>query len=149
MAAPVKGQAYVFYITLVDDLSPNKFKVDPTITAGDFQVSLDGSAFVNLGTLPVVTPAGSRTVKVSLSIAEMTADNINVLGIDPDEEWQEMVFTIEPTLTDTESMLKDLWQNEGLDITEPMAVTPTSRVAGDVNLALGGDAVNLTTVTRQ
>lgn len=149
MATPVKGVAYVFYITLVDDLNPNTFKVNPTIAAGDFQVSIDGGAFANLTTLPVVTPASSRTVKVSLDATEMDGDNINVVGVDvTGAEWQELVSFIVTEGVTHDSKLTDIWQNMGLDISEPLAITPASRVAGSVDLTLGGDGINLTTVTR-
>ena len=94
MALPKKGVAYVDYITLIDTLDPSKFKANPTIAAGDFQISKDGGAFVNLATLPVVTPAGSRTVKLSLSATEMDANNINVQAIDvAGDEWGEVIIS--------------------------------------------------------
>lgn len=94
MALPKKGVAYVDYITLKDTLDPSKFKVNPTIVAGDFQISKDGGAYVNLATLPVVTPAGSRTVKLSLSDAELEGGNINVQALDvAGDEWQEVIIS--------------------------------------------------------
>jgi hypothetical protein len=46
------------------------------------------------------------------------------------------------------TMLLEMYKIQGLDNTAPMTVTPSSRVAGDVSLALTGDGVTSTTVTR-
>lgn len=74
MSSPKKNTAYVFNIALVDSVLGG-FKVNPTIAAGDFQRSIGGGAYANLATLPVVEPASSISVKVSLSAAEMNASN--------------------------------------------------------------------------
>lgn len=46
-------------------------------------------------------------------------------------------------------LLAELWTLAGLDPDVPMTVTPNSRVAGLINLALTGDGETTTTVTRQ
>lgn len=46
------------------------------------------------------------------------------------------------------AQLEELHKIQGLDATAPMTVTPSSRTAGDVSLALTGDGVTSTTVTR-
>ena len=96
MALPIQGIEYVFYVGLGNSLNPDDFLVDPTIEAGDFQVSIDDSAFANLNTLPVVTPTGSVMVKVTLSAAEMAGDKVNVVAIDvADDEWQDIIVSID------------------------------------------------------
>lgn len=45
--------------------------------------------------------------------------------------------------------LLELWQLQGLDIANPMTVTPTTRQVDAISLALTGDGVTTTTVTRQ
>lgn len=45
--------------------------------------------------------------------------------------------------------LIDLHLLQGLDADNPMTVTPTTRIAGDIDQAITGDGVNSTTVTRQ
>lgn len=82
MSVPVKGVAYTFYLTLDSATVTNTFVSNPTIAAGDFQVSTDGGAFTNLSTIPVVDPAGSVGVLVSLSATEMDGDKVQVVGID-------------------------------------------------------------------
>ena len=96
MATPKKGVAYAFYVALEDVANPGKFKVNPTIAAGDFQVSTGGAAFGNLATLPVVTPAGSTAVKVILSASEMNGDEVTVQCIDvAGDEWADQLITID------------------------------------------------------
>ena len=88
MAEPRKGVAYAMFIALTDLAEPQSFIVNPTLAVGDFKISKDGGTFVNLITLPVVTPASSNTVKVDLSAVEMSADKIVVTGIDAaGEQW--------------------------------------------------------------
>lgn len=109
MALPLQNTAYEFYLGLGDILDPDTFVTNPTIAAGDFQISLDGAAFVNLATLPVVDPAGSVMVKVSLSAAEMNGEKVNVVADDvAGNEWQPAIISIDvpegnvETLTDLE-----------------------------------------------
>ena len=169
MALPKRGVAYIEYITLVDSLDPSKFKVNPTIVAGDFQISKDGGTFANLATLPAVTPAGSRTVKISLSATEMDADNITVQAIDvAGDEWMEAIITYNTqdivnivsgmldALSDDHllpgsigKILDELYKLQGLKTGKPMTVTRTSRECDDITLDITGDGQVSTTVTRQ
>ena len=74
----------------------NKVLHQALLAAGDFQISIDGGAFANLATLPTVTPAGGRAVKISLSAAEMTGDNIVVQAVDAaGAEWCDLFIDIE------------------------------------------------------
>jgi hypothetical protein len=47
-----------------------------------------------------------------------------------------------------ETLLAEIHKLQGLDVSNPMTVTPTSRVAGNVTQAITGDGVNTSTVTR-
>lgn len=73
---PIKAKAYTFTVGLVDSATTTKLKAAPTLSSGNFQVSIDGGAFANLATLPTVTPSGGVGVKIALSAAEMTGDSI-------------------------------------------------------------------------
>ncbi len=73
---PKKGAAYTFSIGLIDQSNSLLLKIDPTIAAHDFKVSIDGGALADPATLPAVSPAGSAQVIVSLSAAEMNGDDI-------------------------------------------------------------------------
>lgn len=106
MATPVQGVAYSFYIALSDALNPDEFLAAPTIAAGDFQISIDGGAYANLATLPVVTPSASITVLISLSATEMTGSKINVAGIDVSgAEWQDILILLDVPEGSTETIL--------------------------------------------
>lgn len=102
---PILNETYIFYVSLVDALNPNKFLVDPTIAAGDFKRSTDGSAFVNLTSFPVVEPAGSAAVKIELTASEMDGEKINIQGIDTaGGEWQDIMVNIDIPTGTTESL---------------------------------------------
>lgn len=95
---PVKGEDFITYIMLGDRANPHAFKANPTIAAGDFKVSKDGGDLANLATLPSVEPAGSVMVKLTLSAAEMTADNVSIVAIDAaGAEWADFGTTIPTT----------------------------------------------------
>lgn len=81
MATPTKGIAYEFSMGLVARASTS-FVTNPTLATGDFQISKDGGAFANLATLPTVTPAGGKSVRVQLSATEMDADKIMIVASD-------------------------------------------------------------------
>ena len=44
--------------------------------------------------------------------------------------------------------LDELYKLQGLDATNPMTVTRSSRIVGDIDLAITGDGLSTTTVTR-
>ena len=92
---PIKARAYTFNVGLVDAAAVTKLKASPTLAAGDFKISIDGGAFANLATLPTVTPAGGVGVKISLSAAEMTGDNIVIACIDAaGAEWCDQMIEL-------------------------------------------------------
>lgn len=97
---PVKNQDFELHIALEDYAAPGNFRSNPTIAAGDFQVSKDGGAFTNLGTLPAVEPAGSQAVLLVLSNTEMNADSVVIRGVDQTspKEWADFMLSI-PTTT--------------------------------------------------
>jgi hypothetical protein len=93
---PKRGIAYSFSRGLYDATIGGRFRVNPTIAAGDFKISKDSGAFVNLATLPIVSPAGSVLVLFQLTAAEMTADRIAILGVDQaGGEWTQLLEHIE------------------------------------------------------
>ncbi len=95
---PRYGRTYVFDIGLVSQASGNIFQPNPTLAAGDVQVSLDNGNFNDLATLPTVTPSGS-TLLVSLADAEMQGANIYVLFHDlVGDEWADISVNIQPSV---------------------------------------------------
>src|SRR5574339_713246 len=95
---PRKNVEYIFYIGLVSQ-STGQFQANPTIAAGDFKISKDGGALNNLGTLPSVSPAASKMVKITLSATEMNADNVTVVASDAaGAEWDDVIVSIQPSI---------------------------------------------------
>ncbi len=93
---PVKNEDFVFRVAVEDYANPGNFKTNPTIAAGDFQISKDGGAFANLATLPAVQPASSRWVEVVLSSTEMNADTVVIQAVDQTapKEWSDFGLCI-------------------------------------------------------
>lgn len=68
---PKRGEAYTFPTFLTSQADTNIFQVNPTLAAGDVEVSIDGGAQNPIAALPTVSPAGSDQVLVTVSAAEM------------------------------------------------------------------------------
>lgn len=93
---PKKNTQFIFYVALQSQSNGNIMQSSPTIAAGDFKVSIDGGALANLATLPAVTPASSKMVKITLSTSEMNGDNITVVCSDASgAEWRDLVINIQ------------------------------------------------------
>ncbi len=93
---PKRGAEFITYVSLVSQADAKLLKANPTLAAGDVQISKDGGAFANLTTLPTVTPAAGKGVKVTLSAAEMTADNVLVIFSDAaGAEWCDLSLNVQ------------------------------------------------------
>ena len=102
---PKKNTAFVFYLSLVSQADTKLFQSNPTLAAGDVKVSIDGGALANLATLPTVTPASSKMLKVSLSAAEMNGDNITVIFADAaGVEWADVTVSIPTSAKQIDSL---------------------------------------------
>lgn len=96
---PKKNTAFVFSVGLPSQANGAIFQADPTLAAGDVKVAIDNGALTNLTTLPTVTPASGKLVKVSLSAAEMNGDNIQLVFSDATgAEWSDVVVNIQTTV---------------------------------------------------
>lgn len=97
-----KNATFICYVSVGSQAAPTvSVQTNPTIAAGDFQVSTDGGSFTNLTTLPVVTPAGGRAVKITLSASEMNGDNIMVMCVDAaGAQWCDLMINIQTTPSD-------------------------------------------------
>lgn len=91
-----RGAEYIFYVSLTQQADTKLFQSNPTLASGDVTISKDGGAFANLGTLPTVTPASGKSVKVTLSGTEMTADNVLVVFSDAaGAQWCDLSINIQ------------------------------------------------------
>lgn len=116
-AVPKRGVEYIFYVSLVKQSDTKLLQANPTLAAGDVKISKDGGAFANLGTLPAVTPAGGVAVKVTVSAAEMTADNAFVTFIDAaGAEWCDASFNIQPATRALEDLAFPATSGRSLDV---------------------------------
>jgi hypothetical protein len=103
MSDPKRATAFTFALTLIQTSTGGLYTAPP-LASGDLTVSLDHGSFAALTTTPTVTPAGSVCVLVALSAAEMDADEVVVLGHDPDGAWDDVFITIRPTLQTVEDL---------------------------------------------
>lgn len=85
----LRAEGRTFAIALISQTTGD-FQVNPTIAVGDFQIDLDGLGFNNLTNVPVVNPAGTQVVLITLTDAEMDALNITIRAIDlVGDEWEQ------------------------------------------------------------
>jgi len=138
MSTPKKNVPYTFYMVLGSEAGG--FQVNPTIAAGDFKVSTNGGALANLATLPVVEPAGSALVKISLSANEMDGIKIMIQCIDvADNEWSDHLIFIDADDVNLNDIIRSTTPANTLN------VAADGLAAADVQ-QLGGSAAALATM---
>ena len=117
-----KDVAYEFFVSLTDLGDPQQFVVNPTIAAGDFKRSVDGGSFANLATLPVVEPAGSSTVKISLSAIEMSGDKGVDEGKDVSgDEWGDISIFLDNPVGTVDNIL-DIMEGDHIETSTRLIV---------------------------
>ena len=120
MATPKVNEEYIFYMSVVDSADGGAFRANPTIAAGDFQVSTEGGAFGNLATLPVVTPAGGIAIRVTVSQSEMNASStgkIVVQAIDAaGGEWDDVMIFIDADVVNINNLTRSATPANALTI---------------------------------
>lgn len=114
---PKKNTAYEFWVSLVSQADTKIFQAAPTLAAGDAKVSIDGGAEANLATLPSVSPAGSKRVKVNLSAAEMNGDNIQVTFSDAaGGEWCDLTVNLQTTARQVDDLAYPTTSGRSIDV---------------------------------
>jgi len=115
---PKKNAEFIFYVSLRDQSNTKLFKANPTLAAGDVKVSTDGGAEANIATLPAVTPAGSRRVKVTLSASEMNGDNVQVTFSDATgSEWCDLTVNIQTSVRQVDDLAFPTTSGRSIDVT--------------------------------
>lgn len=148
MALPLQNKAYEFYLGLGDINNPDEFVTNPTIAAGDFQISIDGSAFVNLATLPVVDPAGSIMVKVSLSASEMNGEKVNVVADDAaGNEWQPAIISIDVPEGNVET-LTDLQEGDMIETNKRLIINKAGTLTTILDKEITGSLLSPSVTVR-
>ena len=93
---PKRGVAYAFETSLTSQADVKLFQDNPTLAAGDVVVIKDGSLDGNIDTLPTAIVGATRSILVTLSATEMTADRVTVLFHDQaGAEWCDLSLTLE------------------------------------------------------
>lgn len=142
MAVPVFNTAYNFYISLADALDPSTFIADPTIAAGDFQISIDGATFANLTNLPTVDPTGSIAVLVSLTAAEMNGQKVNVQAIDAaGAEWQDLLVSIDVPTASTET-INDIQEGDRIESNVSLVINKKGTATPVLDKAIKGSLLS-------
>jgi len=157
---PKINTEYIFYVSLVSQADTKLFQANPTIAAGDFKVSTDGAAEANLTTLPVVTPAASKRVKITVSTTEMNGDNVSITASDAaGAEWSDLTVNIQTSAqqiddlssqatqdtidTNVDSILVDTGTTIPAQITALNDVAATDIVSAGAITTLTGAVVNV------
>ena len=94
----------VFYVSLLSQANTLVFQSNPTISSGDVQISIDGGALANLGTLPTVVPASSKLVKVTLAQAETNGDNLAIVFSSAGSQWCDLMVNIQTTANNFDTL---------------------------------------------
>lgn len=90
------GTEYIFYVGLESVATAGTFQANPTLASGDFKLAKNGGTLANLTTLPTVTPASGKLVKITLSATEMECDNAAVVCSDASgNEWRDLIINIQ------------------------------------------------------
>jgi hypothetical protein len=109
-----RGVEYIFYVSLVQQADTKLLQGTPTLAAGDVTISKDGGAFANLTTLPTVTPAAGKSVKVTLSATEMTADNVLIVFSDAaGAQWCDLSINIQTAARQIDDLMATYTQPTG------------------------------------
>jgi len=126
---PKRGVAHKFYVSLVDQSNTKLLKANPTLAAGDVQVSKDGGAFANITTLPSANPASGRSLMVDLSATEMTADNVVVQFVDAaGAEWCDLFVNLQTTARQIDDLAYPATTGRSLLVDESGGVAITTNL---------------------
>jgi len=95
----VAGQTYTLEFSLEDQSNAGLWKANPTLAAGDFQISVNGAGFENVDNIPTVAPAAGRRVALVIAAAETTAAGagglIYIAGVDASgDQWYDISFSV-------------------------------------------------------
>lgn len=164
MPLPKKNVPYTFDVSLIDSANRPFFRANPTLATGDVKVKVDDTAYANLSTLPTVTPASGRNVKVSLTDSEMNGDRIVVQFVDAaGGEWDELqaiiitsANTLEDIIADTNDIQTKIGTPAGASVSADILVIDNlvddleSRLGTPSNLGSGATvAANLVDIEGQ
>lgn len=142
----------ILYVNLVSQANTKIFQVNPTLAAGDVKISIDGAATANPGTLPTVTPAGSREVKITLSQAEVNGDNIKITFSDAaGAEWCDLGINIQTSARQIDDLAYPAISGRSMVVDASGLVslsgTQTFNLTGNITGNLSGSVGSVTGLT--
>jgi len=98
---PKKNKDFETDVCLQDMNAPGRFRVNPTLAAGDVKIIKDHDTGIpsNIATLPTVLNSAWPTIKLALSSSEMNADIVTILFRDQTDppEWADHCISIPTT----------------------------------------------------
>lgn len=138
-----KNTAYTFYLGLISQATRPQFQVNPTLAVGDVKISTDGGTLNNIDTLPVVTPAGGRLVKVVVAASDMNGDNIAVQFVDAaGAEWDETLVTIQTATRQIDDLAYPTTTGRSMDVDANGGIEVGSFQASSItNIAFASSAI--------
>lgn len=92
-------------------------------------------------------PADQSLIMAAIDDLPTNAELATALGT-ADDAVLSAVATIDTAVGGIALKVADLWALDGLDISNPMTVTPTSRTTGTIAQTISGDGTTTSTVTR-
>ena len=107
----------------------NGWKVKPADF--DHQVFLTGNLFSDDGIVTVPADTASATVFINSSVAAQG------------------IATGSGVPADLQAKIEELWQMRGLDVNNPVTVTPAQEISGAIDITITGDGETTSTATRQ
>ena len=147
---PIKNgsSGAIFYVSLAPLTATGAWQANPTLAAGDVKISLDGGALANLTTLPVVSPASSKLVKVTLSQAETNADNLIIIFSDQTSpaEWCDLTINLQTAAENFDSLGTDIAAVQA-DTDNIQTRIPAALVSGRMDASVGAMATDVITNT--
>jgi len=112
------GVEYIFYVGLESVATAGAFQSNPTLASGDVTITKDGGSSANLTTLPTVTPASGKRVKVTVSATEMQADNVCIAFSDASGgEWKDLIINIQTAARQIDDLAYPTTSGRSIDVT--------------------------------
>lgn len=112
------GTEYIFYVGLESVATAGTFQANATLASGDVKLSKNGGTLTNLTTLPTVTPASGKLIKVTLSATEMECDNATVVFSDASgNEWRDLIVNIQTAARQIDDLAYPTTSGRSIDVT--------------------------------
>ena len=111
------GAEYILYVGLESVATAGAFQANPTLASGDVKISKDGGSLTNLATLPTVTPASGKMVKVTVSATEMQSENATIVFSDASGgEWKDLIINIQTAARQIDDLAYPTTTGRSIDV---------------------------------